>query len=121
MSSAKRRRECPSGNGATPAAASQLAPPPIPRLLEILARSDVAKVVLCAATKPICRAIAGPDFRHAIALRASDSGGGFDPALLLGFSYVHRESCADHPARVAQQALLRFDAGENVLASTIHD
>jgi hypothetical protein len=70
----------------------------------------VATVVRCAAaSKPIRRAIAGPDFRHAIAHRA-----GFDPTLLLGcFSYLHRESCSD--PRVAQQALrrnhLRFDAG----------
>ncbi|RCV40644.1 hypothetical protein SETIT_9G071800v2 [Setaria italica] len=122
MSSAKlRRRECRAGNGTTTAAASPLPPPPPPipldPLLEILARTDATTVVRCAATsKPVRRAIAGPDFRHAItARRATDGGGGFDPSLLLGFSCVHRGSCTDDPARVAQQALrgnrLRFDAG----------
>ncbi|CAL4944644.1 unnamed protein product [Urochloa decumbens] len=96
-------------------------PPTIPLdpLLDILARTDAATVVRCAATsKPVRRAILDPAFRHVItAPRATDTntnGCGFVPAFLLGFSYVHRSlsHIEDDPARVAQHGhpRPRFDA-----------
>ncbi|GJN23141.1 hypothetical protein PR202_gb10763 [Eleusine coracana subsp. coracana] len=63
-------------------------PLPLDLLLEILARSDVRTVLRCAATsKTIRRVILGQDFhrRRRLALLRTD---GFDPALLLGVSYM---------------------------------
>ncbi|CAL4919337.1 unnamed protein product [Urochloa decumbens] len=114
MSSPNRRRlDHPAGN------MTATAPPPtipLDPLLDILARTDAATVVRCAATsKPIRRAILDPAFRHAITIGApcatetNTNAGGFVPAFLLGFSYLHRSlSHAD----VAQQGRPRprFDA-----------
>ncbi|CAM0876533.1 unnamed protein product [Alopecurus aequalis] len=55
-------------------------------LLEVVALADVATVVRCAATgRTLRRAILDPAFRRRLALAADD---GFDPALLLGVSYL---------------------------------
>lgn len=110
-------RRPPCAGSETATTESESAPPSIPidLLLDILARTDVATVVRCAATsKPIRRAIVGPGFRGAIAALRAGGGGGFDPSLLLGFTYAHRED-SDDPVRVVQsqsptQNLLRFDA-----------
>ncbi|CAN6291687.1 unnamed protein product [Urochloa humidicola] len=110
MSSPNRRRlDHPAGKNMTATAP----PPTIPLdpLLDILARTDAATVVRCAATsKPIRRAILDPAFRHAITITTTN----FVPAFLLGFSYVHRALSSNHtdePARVvALQGRPRFDA-----------
>ncbi|KAJ1271323.1 hypothetical protein BS78_06G120000 [Paspalum vaginatum] len=96
-SAAKRRRVCPADEETTPA------PPPIMSipvhlLLDILARSDAATMVRCAATsKPIRRAILGQEFR-----RATVHGG----AALVGFSYINAGCYTTRPPMRS----LRFDA-----------
>ncbi|CAN6309122.1 unnamed protein product [Urochloa humidicola] len=110
MSSPNRRRlDHPAGKNMTATAP----PPTIPLdpLLDILARTDAATVVRCAATsKPIRRGILDPAFRHAITIATTN----FVPAFLLGFSYVYRALSSNHtdePARVvALQGRPRFDA-----------
>ncbi|CAN6297602.1 unnamed protein product [Urochloa humidicola] len=93
MSSADERRRCECTAGNVTATASASLPPSIPLdpFLDILARTDAATVVRCAATsKPIRRAILDPSFRHAIitALRRATNTTttiNFVPAFLLGF------------------------------------
>ncbi|CAN6286656.1 unnamed protein product [Urochloa humidicola] len=134
MSSPKRRRrlehQASNVTAAAAAPAPPTPPPPIPLdpLLDILARTDAATVIRCAATsKPLRRAILHPAFRHVITAssrHATDTRTTTtNAALLLGFSYVHRalplpssSHTGDPAARVAQQHALRrnrlrFDAG----------
>ncbi|KAK1643732.1 hypothetical protein QYE76_061537 [Lolium multiflorum] len=75
-----------------PAAAPVSAREPLPMdlLLEIAARSDVTTIVRCArASKSLRGAILDPAFRRRLELQAAAAGGGgFDPALLFGVSYL---------------------------------
>ncbi|KAL6637960.1 hypothetical protein ACP70R_025532 [Stipagrostis hirtigluma subsp. patula] len=120
MSSPKRRRVCT--RDATVAFDS---PPSIPvdLLLEVFARcNDARTVIRCAATsKPVRRAILDDDFRRRLALHAADGGGGgFNPNLLHGVSFVF---FADHAVHASYTATshhvvyqeprhrLSFDAG----------
>uniref|UniRef100_A0A0E0KJM4 DUF7595 domain-containing protein n=1 Tax=Oryza punctata TaxID=4537 RepID=A0A0E0KJM4_ORYPU len=58
---------------------------PVDLLLEIVARSDAATIVRCAAAgKSIRRAILHPSFRRS---RLAPANGGFDPNLLVAVSY----------------------------------
>jgi hypothetical protein len=59
-------------------------------LLEIAARCDVTTIFRCAtASKFLRRAILDPAFRRRLELQAATAGGGgFDPALLFGVSYL---------------------------------
>ncbi|CAN6322433.1 unnamed protein product [Urochloa humidicola] len=124
MSSPKRRRleHQPAGN-VTAAAAAPAPIIPLDPLLDILARTDAATVIRCAATsKPLRRAILHPAFHHVIAAasrHATDTRTTTttaNAAFLLGFSYVHRAlPSSSHTALVAQQHALRrnrlrFDA-----------
>ncbi|CAM0876532.1 unnamed protein product [Alopecurus aequalis] len=62
---------------------------PIDLLLEIIACSDVTTIVRCARTcRSLRLAILDPAFRCRLALRSAAVGGGFDPALLLGVSFL---------------------------------
>ncbi|KAM0899657.1 hypothetical protein ACQ4PT_021172 [Festuca glaucescens] len=71
-------------SGTAPAAAEEALP--VDLLLEIVALADVATVVRCAATGRILRrAILEQAIRRRLALANED---GFDPALLLGVSYL---------------------------------
>ncbi|OEL26221.1 hypothetical protein BAE44_0012755 [Dichanthelium oligosanthes] len=116
-----------------PSADSPPAPPSIPvdLLHEILARTnDTATVVRCAATSRAirCAVLDDLDFlrrRLALGAEASSHGGSFDPALLLGFTFVFREEAygADdrRPSYMTSPVVsrgsneprhsLRFDAG----------
>ncbi|WVZ85943.1 hypothetical protein U9M48_032799 [Paspalum notatum var. saurae] len=103
-SAAKRRRFC----GADEETTSEPPPPimsiPGHLLVDILARSDAATMVRCAATsKPIRRAILDPEFRRAT------FHGRFQPAApaLVGFSYVNAGCYTQLPPMQS----LRFDAG----------
>ncbi|KAM0924904.1 hypothetical protein ACQ4PT_004784 [Festuca glaucescens] len=59
-------------------------------LLEIAARCDVTTIIRCAmASKFLRSAILDPAFRRRLELQAAAAGGGgFDPALLFGVSYL---------------------------------
>ncbi|KAM3278463.1 hypothetical protein ACQJBY_045996 [Aegilops geniculata] len=71
-----------------PAPASARETLSIDLVLEIVARSDVKTIVRCAATDKILRrAILNPAFRRRLALQAA-AGVEFDPALLVGVSYL---------------------------------
>ncbi|RLN41599.1 hypothetical protein C2845_PM01G26390 [Panicum miliaceum] len=76
--------------------AASSTPPPPPRqplpvdlLLEIAARAEVVTVLHCSATsKPLRRDILDPAFaRRHLTVPHAAAHGGFDPSLLLGFSY----------------------------------
>jgi hypothetical protein len=103
-----------------PAAAPALLKKPLPMdlLLEIAVRCDVTTIIRCArATKFLRRAIIGPAFRRRLALHAAAGGGGFDPALLFGVSYVAYGACMvpthhiiDTPSSIQLHALLQLQA-----------
>ncbi|KAM0924901.1 hypothetical protein ACQ4PT_004781 [Festuca glaucescens] len=64
---------------------------PVDLLLEIVARADVTTLVRCAAIGRILRlSILEPAFRRRLALQYAAGGNGFDPALLLGVSFLRR-------------------------------
>lgn len=109
MSSKKRPRVCTYKRTAT-----EPRPLPIPfdLRLDVLSRLDVASLLrYAAASKSTRRDILSEDFRCILALRAEASRG-FDPALLLGFSYqlpVRAATAGDRVAQTRRQHLLRFD------------
>lgn len=110
MSSPKRRRVISTGDDG-PAVESIS----IDVLLDIAARLDTATIIRFAATsKPIRRAILGPDFRRCLALRAEADG--FNPALLLGLSYVYQGRNNSHVVSQVQRHRLGLDA-ERLLKS----
>lgn len=91
-------------------------PIPLDLRLYILSRLDIASLFRYgAASKSTRREILSQDFRRDIA-RRDEASRGFDPALLLGFSYRLPVRAATAGDRVAQttcrqhQHLLRFDA-----------
>ncbi|CAD6206877.1 unnamed protein product [Miscanthus lutarioriparius] len=110
MSSKKRPRICTYNGTAT-----EPWPLPIPfdLRLDVLSRLDVASLLRYAAASRSTRSdILSEDFRRSLALRAEASRG-FDPALLLGFSYrlpVRASTAGDRVAQTRRQHLLRFDA-----------
>ena len=63
---------------------------PVDLLLEIIVCSDVTTIVRWARTCRTLRlSILEPAFRRRLGLRsAADGGGGFNPALLLGISFL---------------------------------
>ncbi|WVZ85949.1 hypothetical protein U9M48_032804 [Paspalum notatum var. saurae] len=101
-SAAKRRRVCPADEETTSEPPPPIMSIPVHLLVDILARSDAATMVRCAATsKPIRRAILDPEFRRAT------FHGRFHPAALVGFSYVNAGCYTQLPPMQS----LRFDAG----------
>ncbi|XP_066386009.1 uncharacterized protein [Miscanthus floridulus] len=110
MSSKKRPRVCTYNGTAT-----EPWPLPIPfdLRLDVLSRLDVASLLRYAAASRSTRSdILSEDFCRSLALRAEASRG-FDPALLLGFSYrlpVRASTAGDRVAQTRRQHLLRFDA-----------
>ncbi|KAI4985184.1 hypothetical protein ZWY2020_017814 [Hordeum vulgare] len=69
-------------------------PLPVDLLLEILVRADVKTIVRCAAAGRILRrGILEPAFRRTL---TTHNHGGFDPALLLGVSYLEHSCFATH-------------------------
>jgi hypothetical protein len=87
-------------------------------LLEIVARTDVKTVVRTAATcRLFRRAILEPASRSRLALQlAADDGTGFDPALLLGISYLEYDDGKITTYRIVHtpapdQLRARLDAG----------
>ncbi|CAN6303330.1 unnamed protein product [Urochloa humidicola] len=74
---------------------------PLDLLLEIVALTadDVAIVVRCAAaSKHLRRAMGGaPGLHHLLRLRA-EAAAGFDPAFLLGISYVSHDGLVVPPS-----------------------
>jgi hypothetical protein len=62
---------------------------PVDLLLEIIACSDVTTIVRCASIcRVLRRSILDPAFHRRLAVRYAADGGVFDPALLLGVSFL---------------------------------
>lgn len=114
MSSKKRPRVCTYNNGA---AATEPRPLPIPfdLRLDVLSRLDIASLLRYAAVSESTRRdILSQDFCNSLVALRTKASGGFDPALLLDFSYrlpVRAATAGDRVAQTTcQQHLLRFDA-----------